>query len=193
MSRRGATPDLPLLRWGDELRRRAAARRRMRRRIGITVAGIALLGATIVVPPLPRLVWNASASAPVGLYRVLPAMPVRTGDMVIAWPPERLRRLAAGRRYLPMNVPLVKLVAASPGDIVCAFGNAIFVNGHRVAERRPRDGKGRPMPWWRGCVTLQGGAVLLLMADSPSSFDGRYFGPTGTGDVIGKAQLLWAR
>ena len=36
--------------------------------------GVAL-GATIAVPPHPRLVWNTSASAPVGLYRVTPDAP----------------------------------------------------------------------------------------------------------------------
>lgn len=152
-----------------------------------------MLGVTIASPPAPRLVWNASASAPIGLYFVSPGAPVRIGDMVVARTPVAVRNLAARRRYLPANVPLVKRIAATRSDIVCAFGQGIFVNGHWVAERRDRDGQGRPMPWWSGCRTLANDELLLLIADSPDSFDGRYFGVTHIGDVIGKAVLLWRR
>jgi conjugative transfer signal peptidase TraF len=155
---------------------------------GLTAA----VAATIVLPPSPLLVWNASASAPIGLYRVGGA-DLAAGDMVIAWPPAAARDFAARRRYLPVNVPLVKHVAAEPGDTVCALGQEIYVNGRWVAERLVRDGVGRSMPWWSGCVTLGNGAMFLLMADSPASFDGRYFGPTGRSEIVGKATLLWAR
>jgi conjugative transfer signal peptidase TraF len=157
--------------------------------LGVLAIGLA---ATIAVPLRPLLVWNASASAPVGLYAVAVPDGLEAGDLVIARVPEHLRMLAARRRYLPANVPLVKRVAAEPGDRVCASGPAIFVNGRRIATRLAHDGIGRPMPWWSGCVTLRRGAMFLLM-DDPKSFDGRYFGPTGPRDIIGKATLLWAR
>lgn len=184
---------LPLLDWGDQLR---AARTRRRRLLHWSVAlgGLALaLVLTMAVPLRPLLVWNASASAPPGFYRVRTPDYLGVGDMVIARLPEAMRRLAARRRYLPANVPLVKRIAGEPGDTVCALGQRIFVNGRPVAERLVRDGAGRPMPWWSGCVTLRRGALFLLMADSPASFDGRYFGPTGRGDIIGQATLLWPR
>ena len=168
-----------------------ALRRRVR--CGIALGALAAaVAATIVLPPRPLLVWNASASAPTGLYRVGGA-DVAAGDMVIAWPPAAARDFAARRRYLPANVPLVKRVAAEPGDRVCALGQEVFVNGRWVAERLVRDAVGRPMPWWSGCVTLRSGATFLLMADSAASFDGRYFGPTERNDIVGKATLLWAR
>src|SRR3546814_11532003 len=68
--------------------------------------GITLLGLTMAFPPAPRLVWNASASAPIGLYAVTPGAPVGPGDMVIARVPDPWRMLAARRHYLPANVPL---------------------------------------------------------------------------------------
>ena len=186
--------DLPLLAWGEALRAAKARRRRRLARRGL-VAGILCLGlgATIVAPPLPRLVWNASASAPLGLYRVAPGLPVRRGDMVIARLPLALRDLAARRRYIPANVPLVKRVAGAEGDRVCAAGATIAVNGRSVAKRRVADRLGRPLPWWEGCRTLADGALFLLMTEAPDSFDGRYFGPTAPGDVIGKAIPLWVR
>ncbi len=187
MTERG---DLPLFAWSNACRAARRRRARLYRRLAIGALGTASLGATTIAPPLPRLLWNASASAPIGLYGVTPGAPVKRGDMVIAWPPAGPRALAARRHYLPGNVPLVKRVAAIAGDRVCAIGGVIFVGGDRVAERRARDSLGRPLPWWHGCKTLRDGALFLLM-DAPASFDGRYFGPTSAPDVIGKATPLW--
>ncbi len=182
--------DLPLFQWSDALRAARRRRTQMRCRLGLAATGIACLGATIAAPPLPRLVWNASASAPIGLYGVTPGAQIERGDMVIAWAPAGPRALAAQRRYLPGNVPLVKRVAGVPAERVCAIGSGIFVGGRLVAVRQARDSMSRPLPWWRGCVTLKDGALFLLM-DAPASFDGRYFGPTSPPDVVGKATPLW--
>jgi conjugative transfer signal peptidase TraF len=163
------------------------------RRYALAVVALAgALGLTIAVPPRPLLVWNVSASAPVGLYAIGGRGAIAPGTMVLARGPAPWRQLAGERRYIPVNVPLVKRVAAVSGDTVCAVEMRILVNGRRVAERRARDGQGRPMPRWQGCVTLRDGALFLLM-DDPASFDGRYFGPTGQGDILGKAHLLWRR
>jgi conjugative transfer signal peptidase TraF len=194
MAERGSrSVDLPLFRWGDALRTARARRRRLRRRATLLNLGLAALATTIALPPRPLLIWNPSASAPPGLYRVSSADTVDVGDRVVARVPQAVRALAARRHYVPVNVPLVKRVAAMAGDRVCALGQEIFVNGRLIAERRASDGAGRPMPWWRGCVTLRGRALFLLVADHPASFDGRYFGPTEPADVLGKATLLWSR
>lgn len=179
--------------WGDQLRAERRQRRILGRRIAIVGLGITLVGATIAFPPLPRLVWNASASAPIGLYAVTPGVPVNVGDMVIARVPDPWRMLAARRRYIPANVPLVKRVVASPGDEICALGQEIFINGRWSVERQVRDGAGRQMPWWDGCVRLRGHQYFLLMTATAASFDGRYFGMTDEKLLIGKARLLWAR
>lgn len=191
-ARRERSGDAPLLAWGEALRRAKLRRRHRDRRIVLVCAGAACLLATIALPPAPRLVWNASASAPEGLYAVSPGAAPATDDMVIAWPPGPYRRLAARRHYLPINVPLVKRVAAAAGDQVCAIETDIIINGRRVAERRAVDSADRPMPGWTGCVRLRGSQLFLLM-DNPASFDGRYFGVTEGTDVIGKARLLWRR
>ncbi len=193
MTRRDNRASAPLLDWGEQLRAGKHRRRILGRRIAITGISIALLGLTMAFPPAPRLVWNASASAPLGLYAVSPGAPVDPGDMVIARVPDPWRMMAAQRRYIPANVPLVKRVAAVAGDEVCALGQEIFVNGKWVVERRVADAEGRPMKWWSGCVRLRGRQLFLLMPGSPASFDGRYFGVTEGGLVVGKARLLWAR
>lgn len=138
----------------------------------------------------PLLLWNASASSPVGLYIVYPPGRPRAGDMVIAWAPAAARRLAAARGYLPASVPLVKRVAAADGDRVCARGESVSVNGPVVAVRRARDPSGRRLPWWSGCARL-GTGDLLLLSNAAAAFDGRYFGITRAREVLGRARLIW--
>ncbi|WP_230463172.1 conjugative transfer signal peptidase TraF [Sphingobium sp. Cam5-1] len=191
------TRPLPLFAWEKEQRaqrqRMARVRRKWLRRTVLLGIGMAALGLTIAQPPLPRLVWNASASAPIGLYAVSPGTAPGRGDMVIAWPPAAARQLAAHRRYLPANVPLVKRVVAVAGDTICGTDRTVTVNGRPVALRRAADAAGRPLPAWQGCIRLAPGMVFLLMAETPDSFDGRYFGPTSARDVIGRAIPLWLR
>jgi len=184
--------DAPLRAFGDALRRARARRRAVHRRLAWGAIGCAAALLPALVPPAPRLIWNASASAPIGLYAVHPGAAPQVGDMVAARLPAGWRDFAALRHYLPANVPLVKRVAAVPGDSVCAKGDLAFVRGRVAALRRPRDRYGRPLPQWQGCRTLASGQLFLLM-DHPDSFDGRYFGTSEAGDVIGKARLLWAR
>lgn len=183
--------DCALLRGGNDLRRDHLARRQLRRRGVATAILTAAVVVSAALPPRPRLIWNVSPSAPAGLYSVGDRSGIATGDMVAARVPERWRHFAGRRRYIPVNVPLVKRVSAEPGDTVCALGQEIFVNGRWIAERRRHDGMARPMPWWTGCVALRQGALFLLM-NHPASFDGRYFGPTARGDIIGEVRLLWA-
>jgi conjugative transfer signal peptidase TraF len=185
---------LPLVRWGEELRRRQAARRASRgRALGLGGAAIVSIATTctLIWPSPPILVWNGSASSPIGLYHVTPAEDVKAGQMVVAWAPRPARRLAAERGYLPPDIPLVKRVVATSGDRVCAISEAVFVNGHVAVLRRSADRSGRPLPWWTGCVRL-GSHELFLLMQGEASFDGRYFGVTAADHVIGRASLLWA-
>jgi len=183
--------DLPLFAHAQALRR-DRRRRRMLRRRGLAIAlGVAALGLTIAFPPRPRLLWNASASAPIGLYRVGAITAPAPGELVVAWLPRPARRLAAERRYLPSNVPAIKRVAAVAGARICAAGAALTIDGRPVARRLEADRLGRPLPRWEGCRTLRAGELLLLNPASPASFDGRYFGVSRTSDLVGTAHPIW--
>lgn len=139
------------------------------------------------------LLWNATASAPIGLYRVSPGGPIARGHMVAVRMPARFRSFAAERDYVPETVPLVKRVVGVPGDVVCGVGRSITLDGGLILERRLHDGAGRAMPSWQGCVTLDAGHLFVAMPDVATSFDGRYFGVSDARDVVGKVDLLWAR
>jgi conjugative transfer signal peptidase TraF len=155
--------------------------------LGVVALALLALGG----PSRPILIYNASASAPVGLYRVLPARPVRLGDLVLASTPGTVRSLAAERGYLPGSVPMVKRVAALSGDTVCAMSGAVTIDGRRVADQLLADRRGRPLPVWSGCRILDDDEAFLLMEDAPDSFDGRYFGPVRTSAIIGTLEPLW--
>jgi conjugative transfer signal peptidase TraF len=174
----------------SRLKRRKGAWTNPRTVVGLGAAGLGLIAFAAFADPTPQLVWNASASAPLGLYRVVSAPPKR-GDLVLVQAPESVARLAAERGYLPLGVPLVKRVAASSGDDVCAFNEAIIVNGRVVADRLKADRAGRPLPWWSDCRELAADELFLLMNDVSGSFDSRYFGPVSRANVIGRLVPLW--
>lgn len=180
---------------GNSAWRRAGRRQYPRPACRAFVFGVAMLSVLATsasLVPTPRLVWNASASAPIGFYWRVAGAPSR-GDLVLARAPLWARRLAAEHRYLPRNVPIIKRVAAVAGDVVCASGNTISINGRVVVHRLASDRSGRPLPQWDGCETLGAGEFFLLMADVPDSFDGRYFGVTERRDIIGRLVPLWTR
>jgi conjugative transfer signal peptidase TraF len=170
---------------------RRPPRERFGRLIALGMIGLALLDLGNI-RWAPRIVWNASASAPIGVWRVRPHTIVRVGDMVLAWAPARVRQFAAERQYLPRGVPLLKGVAARDGARVCMIGRHIMVDGRMVALRRATDQEGRPLPWWQGCSILTADQYFLLNA-APNSFDSRYFGPVDARAIIGKATPLWLR
>ena len=149
--------------------------------------------AIAIADPVPRAIWNASASAPIGLYRMHPDSDPPIGALVAVAPPERLAHWLSARGYLPEGVPLLKHVAAKAGQRTCRIGDAVSVDGRRVAIARARDGQGRPLPVWQGCRTLQSGELLLLNPAHPDSLDGRYFGPLPASAVIGRATPFWLR
>jgi conjugative transfer signal peptidase TraF len=152
-------------------------------------AGVLLLMASSLQGTTTRLVWNASASVPPGLYRIEPG-PVRHGDLALIRLPPRIADLADRRGYLPKSAYLIKFVIAVAGDRVCRFGARVFVNGAFRARPFTRDRQHRHMPAWHGCYRLASGQVFVLTND-PDSFDSRYFGPLSHQHIIGRGVRIW--
>ena len=162
----------------------------MRRALLLIAAGSMLaLGLETAFNLPKKVIYNASASAPIGLYW-LDNKPVKRGDLVLVTVPESVRELVRERGYLPSGVPLIKRVAGVTGDEICRRGRQILVAGRPVAMAQTVDGSGRAMPQWQGCVTLIKAQVFLLQ-DHPQSFDGRYFGPVDRHLIVGRVSRLW--
>jgi len=167
-----------------------------RRILSATAATASLFGALFLAvawaKPAPRLLWNASASVPIGLYRIDADAAPRVGDLVAIDPPPALAGLLAARGYLPRGLPLLKRVAALPGALVCRSGTFVTVDGIGAARALARDRANRPLPVWTGCRTVSRGEFFLLNA-APDSLDGRYFGPLPSAGLIGTAHPLLTR
>ena len=154
------------------------------------VLGIAFAA---VFPPVPRFIWNASASVPTGLYALRPASDIQDADLVLVRPPPPLAVFMAKRRYLPIGVPMIKHIAAKPGQTVCRNGSHVTVDGAPFGDALAHDRRGRPLPVWQGCVRLPAGQVFLMNPASRDSFDGRYLGALPATVVIARAIPVWTQ
>jgi len=147
--------------------------------------------ATLLVPVSRFVIWNTTASVPTGLYLIRGTASLHVGERVAIDPPPELRRLLAERHYLPANIPLVKRIAAVPGQRVCRFAHGVMIDGKFVGAARTRDRLGRPLPAWFGCHQLRSSELFVMNPAAPGSFDGRYFGMLRMAHVIGRAVPVW--
>ena len=165
----------------------------MMKTLAFMLVSCGAIASTFLSDHEPALVWNASASVPIGLYAVRPIGTLSVTDLVVARPPEPLARWLDERRYLPKGAPLIKRVAGLSGQKICRDGLAVSVDGIVMAQALTRDHAERPLPVWKGCFTLLFGEIFLLNWDEPASLDGRYFGAFPIEGVVGRATPLWTR
>ncbi len=150
--------------------------------LGLTVATV---GAALALPKVS--IWNATASVPRGLYWIAHDRRPTKGQLAILWLPRDAATLADQRHYLPRDVPLIKPVAAAPGQQVCRANRDISIDGHVVALALANDSVGRSLPVWSGCFSVASDRLFVLNPAVPTSFDGRYFGPVDSSKLIGRA------
>lgn len=151
--------------------------------------GAVASGATLSVAG-PDVLVNTTPSEPLGLY-VRTNLPAGVGRLVaFRAPPTAFPYADIHLAYLH-RVPLLKSVAAGPGDQVCADTDILTINGRARGVIAERDGQGRALPHWRGCRVLAPGELFALADRVPNSFDSRYFGPIAKASVIGVFRPLW--
>lgn len=152
------------------------------------VAALAITGAAIASSATPIALWNTTPSEPEGLYLRSTASPAIGAIIAFRLP-------APGQPYASLALPhlrsrpLLKAVAAGPGDLVCAGESGLAVNGHRLAPIATHDHLGRGLPRWLGCRRLGTDELFVFSARVPNSFDSRYFGPVSQADVLGVYRL----
>jgi conjugative transfer signal peptidase TraF len=149
------------------------------------------LGTSVFVEPPKTLIWNASASVPIGLYLIQPADDLDVTDLVAIAAPPLIAEFLSDRGYLPLGMPMMKRILALPGDIVCRHGLDIVAYGSTIGHARERDTVGRKMPVWQGCRRIGDDELFLMNFDVQDSMDGRYLGPFPRASVIGRALPVW--
>lgn len=170
----------------------------------IAVAACAAILSTLAAADAAGLRLNLTPSMPVGLWRVAAShVPLRRGEVVSVCPPDaEATRVGVERGYIPVgpcpggDEPLVKPVAAIPGDVVAIFPAGAAVNGHPIqgTAQLARDSAGRSLaPVPTGTYPVGTGEVWLLSGHDPRSFDSRYFGPVPADNVQGVARPVWVR
>jgi len=135
-----------------------------------------------------RLHFFHTESAPIGLWRALPAAEPRVGDVARFCMRSEQARLTAGRPYAggrrsgpcPHDTwMLAKPVAAGPGDTVVHTPDAVRVNGQELplSSTRTHDSRGLPVPTADfGSFVLADGEFWMHSPYADGSFDSRYLG-----------------
>lgn len=157
----------------------------------VMATAVTVVTSTMGAKPVPRFVWNASESVPIGLYTVHPAVRLAVMNLVVAMPPQPLATFLAERRYMPIGVPLIKRILALPGQSVCRSDLLISVDGIEMGAALEHDRRGRALPTWQGCRVIAEGEVFLMNWDEPRSLDSRYFGPVPLSSIVGRAEPVW--
>lgn len=166
----------------------------MRRVYGLLIAlGVVSLMAPAFLQPHRMLLWNASASVPVGIYLIETTNTRYVSELVAVLPPEPLASYLEAGNYLPRGVPMLKHVLALPGQTVCRDGLVVTVDKVAVGLALERDRQGRALPVWQGCRVVAEDALFLMNSRSANSLDGRYFGPLPRSAVTGRAHPVWIK
>lgn len=168
----------------------------MRCLLGVSAVLAGLVGGAMVVgvrvnttPSMPRGLW---------LERVVPSR-LHRGDIVAACvvPSDAVRLyVGAGECQATHLEPVIKQIAAIPGDTVAVTEAGVIVNGDliRNSARLVVDGKGRsldglfPMPVQYEHVVPPG--FVWLVAPMDKSFDSRYLGSFPVKSIIGVVEPL---
>lgn len=143
---------------------------------------------------------NHSNSIPIGLYRT-----VKQSNILVFCPDAAVsaetihrhyrewRRLGA-ERCADGYEPIVKTIAAVPGDSVVVTPSYIAVNDHILPHTAALsfDHQHRAMqPWPPGTYSVAPGTVWVLSTTNANSYDSRYFGPVPDSWMRGYVAPLW--
>ena len=158
--------------------------RRTRSLLVLVAVTATLAAAGFALPAAEDLIlYNHTPSTPIGLY-VRTEGPIQRGAFATVRAADVAPAAARRRGFDGPRDRFIKRVAAIGGDHVCTYGTELLINGAPAATRLERDGQGAQLPAWMGCRTL-GADEILLLGDTPYSFDGRYWGPVRVTQIEG--------
>lgn len=157
-------------------------------RIATTAVGYTvLIGTGVIGYRLPSALGyclNLTPSEPVGIYRRVAGGAERG---VLVWLKQPADRTASVlHRYAPVNIPLIKRVAAVAGDVVQVGAHSVRIDGTLWPDSAPldRDAEGNSLqPYPFGTYHVRAGQLWVL-SQNPRGIDSRYFGPVEISSVI---------
>ena len=162
----------------------------------VGMLALGTLTSVLIIPAVAGVRLNHSPSLPVGLYMVTSD---RRADLVEFCPTEPYASLAIQRGYRgegscpDRGAPLMKPVAAHPGDFVEISSHGFVVNGKALPNSAPLnvDTNGRSLQHWPfGKYRVETGTVWVISSYNRRSFDSRYFGPVPTISIRGRVRPL---
>ena len=155
-------------------------------------AGVCLIGGRL--PLTLGYELNITPSEPVGIYRLVGGQAERRALVLLKQPHDSMASVLS--RYAPVHLPLIKRVAAIPGDLVEINTFGMRVNGilwpHSVPLAHDAEGRSlRPYPF--GVYRVHAGELWVL-SNHPRGLDSRYFGPVLEPNVISRLVpvLTWS-
>jgi conjugative transfer signal peptidase TraF len=149
-----------------------------------TLVSVCLIGAKL--PAALGYYLNLTPSEPVGIYRRVSGRAERGTLILLNQPHDSVASILG--HYLPANIPLIKRIAAIPGDVVDESARGVRVNGILWPNSAPlaHDLEGRslrPYPFGTYCVAA---GRRWVMSNHPRGLDSRYFGPVTESSVISR-------
>lgn len=133
---------------------------------------------------------NLTRSLPLGIYQLIKIVdlnrPLTYNDLILFCPPKEVAKYAKEKKYLSFGfsctsgvVPMLKKVAALPGDVATIKNNYLHVNNQEFKIFTEKE----------KFFTYNGGKVkddhLLAMTSAEYGFDSRYFGELNQNIIIG--------
>lgn len=110
----------------------------------LVLAGLLGVGfATVQVRDV--VLFNGSRSVPTGFY-LRQARPPGLGDFVTVRAREVAPAYARARDFSRVGDRFIKRLAAVEGQVICAEGGSVSIDGRTVARRQMRDAVGRLLP-----------------------------------------------
>ena len=169
----------------------------MRVRIVISILAVSALLTVVGLALDVRVNWTASM--PIGLYRHVDPVLERDAWVAICLEGEAAQ-VARARGYIirgacPSGLtPILKRIAAVPGDRVALSAAGVRINDEPIQASEPKkvDSRGRPLEGaTEGEILLADGRYFVLGMNEDRSWDSRYFGAVSAHQIIAGAKPLW--
>lgn len=170
----------------------------------ITIAAVAIIGLPWLLFHHENYVINATDCLPVGIYQEQPKpVKLQIGDIVEFCPDlsNPVIKFGAGRHWLEKSygdnacaggyAPMLKKVAALPGDFVLVTKDGVVINKVLIPHTTmlQKTGSGAVMPnMGYGAYTVPAGQFFAMADNDPAAFDSRYFGTVSTATITYTAE-----